>query len=85
MVVIVPNTVRILLDQNICIRDFSAFTPIIMYYDGMVDMHSGRDNQSVMVGSGKIVKDREIRNSTGVICTKEGTEVGSGMIHEIIF
>ena len=56
-----------------------------MYYDGMVDMHSGRDNQSVIVGSGKIVKDREIRNSTGVICTKEGTEVGSGMIHEIIF
>ena len=49
MVMIEPNTVSILSNPNIFIGYFSASTYITMYSNGMIDIHGGRDSDSIIV------------------------------------
>ena len=45
---IVPNTVSMLNNQNICIGDSGGSTHSTQYGQGLVNIHKGKDNDSVI-------------------------------------
>ena len=70
-------------NPNIFIGDSGASTHSNQYGQGLVDINQGKDNDSVMVGSGNLMKASAIGNLPGTICNKYGEEIRKGIMQDV--
>ena len=82
-VMTVPNSVHILNDPNIFIRDFGASNHSTQYGDGIINCTKGNSGDAVMVGSGSVINANVVGDLPGTICDKHGTGLTDGIIQEI--
>ena len=68
-----PHTIEALKNPNIFIGDTGASSNSSQYQNGMVNLHDGQHGDSVMIGSGSVVKASKIGNILGEVCDNRGT------------
>ena len=68
-----PHTIEALKNPNIFIGDTSASSHSSQYQNGMVNLHDGQDDDSVIIGSEAVVKANKIGNILGEVFDNSGT------------
>ena len=79
----VPNTASILSNQNMFIRDWDAFTHSTQHGQVLVNVQKGKENDSVMVGSGNLTKASVFSNLLGTICNRHSEILRKGIMQDV--
>ena len=75
-----PHTIEELKNPNMFTGDTGASSHSSQYQNGMVNLHDGQDGDSVMVGSGAVVKANKIGNILGEVCDNSCTVLQKGQM-----
>ena len=81
----VPNIVSMLNNTNIFIGDSGAFTHSTQYGQGLVNIHKGNDNDSVIVESGNLLKASVVGNLHGTLYNKYGEAIRKEIMQDVTY